>query len=149
MYSIQTRLLQFGQQFWKFYERGFAPVLRRTGLSMGEIHVLLFLVNNPGFDTARDVSELRGFSKSQVSQSVDKLCARDLLCRVADPSDRRVIHLHLAKSAHPLAEECQRLQTRCIRQLLAGFTAEETAQLCMLLERVVTNGAVLTREAEK
>ena len=70
-----TRLLQFYKQFGKFYDRQFGDFSARTGLSMREIHVLLFLANNPGYDTARDISELRGLSKSQVSQAVELLAA--------------------------------------------------------------------------
>ena len=50
-----TRLLQFYKQFGKFYDRQFGDFSARTGLSMREIHVLLFLANNPGYDTARDI----------------------------------------------------------------------------------------------
>ena len=75
MSTQYTRLLQFSRQFGKFYAYQFAPFLERTGLSMREVHVLLFLANNPECDTARDVSEYRGISKSQVSQAVELLAA--------------------------------------------------------------------------
>ena len=70
MPTVTTRLLRFSKQFERFYERQFVPLLERTGLTMREIHVLLFLANNPGYDTARDVAEYRGLAKSQVSQAV-------------------------------------------------------------------------------
>ena len=68
-----TRFLQFSKQFGKYCEHRFTPLSQRHGLSMREINVLLFLANNPGFDTARDITEYRGISKSQVSQAVDFL----------------------------------------------------------------------------
>lgn len=84
-----TRLLQFFQQFGKFYTHQFSPFLARTGLSMREVHVLLFLANNPSYDTARDVTEFRGLSKSQVSQAVELLAAERILRRTPDAADRR------------------------------------------------------------
>lgn len=48
---------------------------------MREMHVVLFLANHPAHDTARDVTELRGLAKSQVSAAVDLLAARELLRR--------------------------------------------------------------------
>ena len=72
MPTVTTRLLRFSRQFERFYEHQFAPLLERTGLTMREIHVLLFLANNPGYDTARDVAEYRGLVKSQVSQAVEE-----------------------------------------------------------------------------
>ena len=95
MPTVTTRLLRFSRQFERFYEHQFAPLLERTGLTMREIHVLLFLANNPGYDTARDVAEYRGLVKSQVSQAVDLLSARGVLRRTPDAADRRVVHLSL------------------------------------------------------
>lgn len=79
MAITHTRLLQFYQNFGKFYTWQFAPLLERTGLSMREMNVLLFLANNPQYDTARDVTEFRGLSKSQVSQAVELLVAEGLV----------------------------------------------------------------------
>ena len=57
-----TQLLRFSQRFGKYYTRQFAPLLAETDLSMREVHVLLFLINNPRCDTARDVADLRGLA---------------------------------------------------------------------------------------
>ena len=69
-----AQLAHFSRQFRTHYDRQFLPFLERWNLSMREVHVLLFLVNNPELDTARDVVVYRGLSKSQVSQAVDILC---------------------------------------------------------------------------
>ena len=79
-----TRLLWVVQQFRRYYDRQFTDLLARSGLTMREMDVILFLTNNPGHDTARDVTELRGLSKSQVSAAVDLLAERGLLDRLPD-----------------------------------------------------------------
>ena len=142
-----TRLLQFYKQFGKFYARQFSDFSARTGLSMREIHVLLFLANNPGYDTARDISELRGLSKSQVSQAVELLCAEGLLQRTPDGTDRRMVHLSITPEGRPLARECQGLQEHCGARLLDGLSPEQVCQLRELLETVLDNGARLAEEA--
>ena len=144
-----TRLLQFSQQFGKFYAYQFAPLLERTGLTMREIHVLLFLANNPDYDTARDVTLYRGMSKSQVSQAVELLCAEGLLQRTPDEADRRMVHLAITQAGQPLARECQELQERCGTRLLDGLSPEQVRQLRELLETVLNNGAHLAEEASK
>ena len=58
-----TQLLRVIQQFRRYYDRHFSELLSRTGLSMREMHVVLFLANHPAHDTARDVTELRGLAK--------------------------------------------------------------------------------------
>lgn len=144
-----TRLLQFSQQFGKFYAYQFAPLLERTGLTMREVHVLLYLANNPGYDTARDVTLYRGMSKSQVSQAVELLCAEGLLQRTPDEADRRMVHLSITQAGQPLARECQVLQERCGTRLLDGLSPEQVRQLRDLLETVLDNGAHLAEEASQ
>ena len=141
-----TRLLQFYKQFGKFYDRQFADFSARTGLSMREIHVLLFLANNPAYDTARDITELRGLSKSQVSQAVELLAAEGFLLRTPDEADRRVVHLSITPAGLPLARECQTIQTACGQRLLAGLSEEQEQQLALLLGTVLDNGSHLTEE---
>ena len=141
-----TRLLQFYKQFGKFYDRQFGDFSARTGLSMREIHVLLFLANNPGYDTARDISELRGLSKSQVSQAVELLAVEGFLLRTPDEADRRVVHLSITPAGLPLARECQTIQTACGQRLLAGLSEEQEQQLALLLGTVLDNGSHLTEE---
>ena len=141
-----TQLLQLSRQYGRFYHRQFIPLLEETGLSMREVHVLLFLANNPEYDTARDVSEFRSLSKSQVSQAVDFLVAEGFLLRTPDLIDRRVIHLSLTEDALPLTKQAQALQAECGRQLLSGISAEQEKQLQLILEIMLKNGAKLGGE---
>lgn len=141
-----TQLLQLSRQYGRFYHRQFIPLLEETGLSMREVHVLLFLANNPEYDTARDVSEFRSLSKSQVSQAVDFLVAEGFLLRTPDLTDRRVIHLSLTEDALPLTKQAQALQAECGRQLLSGISAEQEKQLQLILEIMLKNGAKLGGE---
>ena len=140
MSANYTRLLQFAQQFQRFYDRQFLPVLERERLTMREIHVLLFLANNPGYDTARDITALRGLSKSQVSQAVDLLAADGLLQRTPDPQDRRVVHLAVTGLGQPLVQECQAIQERCSQRLLSALTPEQQTQFRALLSTLLERG---------
>jgi MarR family transcriptional regulator for hemolysin len=142
-----TQLLQFSRQFKKFYTCQFTPFLDKTGLSMREVDVMLFLANNPDYDTARDVTEFRGLSKSQVSQAVDLLAAEGFLLRTPDLTDRRVIHLSITEIGAPLTKEILAIQSRCVQKLLAGLTEEQISQLSVTLETILSNGLRLAEEA--
>ena len=146
MSAAITRLLLFSRQFEKFYEHQFLSLLERSGLTMREIHVLLFLANNPGYDTARDVTEYRGIAKSQVSQAVDTLAGRNLLCRIPDAADRRVVRLAITAQGAPLASEAQTIQAACAHRLLAGLSPEDAAQFRRLLDTVLESGIHLMEE---
>ena len=143
-----AQLTRLPRKFGKYYDRQFLPLLEKTGLSMREIHVLLFLANHPGQDTARDVTELRCLAKSQVSQAVEVLTGRGLLARRADGEDRRVVHLEITEQGAPLAREAQAIQCACGKRLLAGLTEEEQAVFLDLLERVLRKTEELSMEKE-
>lgn len=134
-----SRLTRFSQQFGKFYIQQFAPLMARTGLSMREINVLLFLANHPEQDTARDVVELRGLSKSQVSQAVELLTGWGILRRTPDRTDRRVVHLAITETGAPLAREVRSIQAACGLRLLEGLTDDERIVFLSLLTKVMDN----------
>ena len=83
------------QQIRRRYAESLRPLERRWMLTGNEIDVLLFLANNPGYDTARDAVEMRGLSKSHVCKSVDALTRRGWLAGEQDKRDRRCVHLRL------------------------------------------------------
>ena len=141
-----AQLTRLPRKFSKYYDRQFLPLLEKTGLSMRELHVLLFLANHPGQDTARDVTELRGLAKSQVSQAVEVLTGRGFLTRRADGTDRRIVHLTITAEGIPLAREAQEIQAACGRRLLAGLSEEERAVFLDLLERILRETEELTAE---
>ena len=101
---------------------------------MRDIRVLLFLINNPDYDTAKDITALRGLSKSQVSQAVDLLVAEGMLRRTPDQADRRVIHLSITDQGEPLARECQTIQDRCSQKLLVGLTPEQQDMVIRMVQ---------------
>ncbi|WP_455582752.1 MarR family winged helix-turn-helix transcriptional regulator [Dysosmobacter sp.] len=135
-----SRGLRFYQQFHRFYNRCLTPLMERQQLSLREIQVLLFLANNPGCDTARDVEKLRGLAKSQVSAAVEHLTGRGLLRRLPDQRDRRIVRLSITEAGWPIAREAQRIQARCGGALLEGLSREELTQMQGILEKVLANG---------
>ena len=112
--------------------------LERERLTMRDLHVLLFLANNPDRDTARDVAELRGLPKSQVSGAVDLLAERKLLERLPDRRDRRVVHLVLTAAGQALGGEARQIQSACIRTIFSPLTETEAEQFQALLEKLLT-----------
>ena len=141
-----TRFLQFAKQFGKYCDQRFAPLSQAHGLSMREINVLLFLANNPGYDTARDITEYRGISKSQVSQAVDFLVELEYLTRTPDADDRRLLHLSMTGEGRKVAAQAQAIQAQCGQDLLSGMTEDQVRQLQELWDMVMANGERLAAE---
>lgn len=137
MAITSSQLLRAFRRFKRYYEQQFLPLMEQEKLSMREIYVLLFLFNNPDRDTARDVVELRGIPKSQVSGAVDLLAERALLRRLPDGTDRRVVRLALTEAGEALGREAHEIQAACVRTLLSPLTAAESDQFQRLLEKVL------------
>lgn len=134
-----TSLLLLGQQLKHRYGALCRDVEAAYGLTRNEIDVLLFLANNPGYDTARDVVELRGLSKSHVCKSVDALTRRGWLEGAQDPRDRRCVHLRLLPAAGEAVEAARRVQAEFMALLYDGVTGEERAMLGGILAKIADN----------
>ena len=78
-YEMLTPYKQYFAEVWPEEQRA---------LTMGEMQVMLFLANNPGCDTARDMVVVRGLGKSQVSQAVELLVGKGFLERSPSRRDR-------------------------------------------------------------
>lgn len=133
----------------KLYNRLFTPLLAKYGLTQTEADILMFLANNPEYNTAHDMVERRHLAKSHISAGVDVLAGRGLLERYRREGNRKTIYLRLTEAAEPIIREGRTLQTRYGRLLLAGFTRSEIRQLRQLLDRVAYNvNAALENEGE-
>lgn len=123
----------------KLYGQCFAPLLEQCGLSQIEMDILLFLANNPGYDTARDIVELRHLAKSHVSMGVESLARRGLLERGYREGNRKVIHLRLLPEAEGLVSAGREAQRQYGEILFRGFTRAEREELGRLLDRMAWN----------
>ena len=135
----KSHYLAYANHFKRLYVQLFQPIAQQYGLSQLEIDVLLFLHNNPGCNTARDIVELRGVSKSNVSTAVESLRSRGFLTTDRDPDNRRIQRLTLSDELHDLLEELTDCQDRCLQITMEGFLPEERAALDGFLARADRN----------
>ena len=77
------------------YTKTVSPVCEKYGLTYMEFTVLMFLANNPQFDTAAEVVKYRHLTKSHVSMSVRSLQGRGLIRGEYREPNRRTIHLSI------------------------------------------------------
>ena len=78
------------RQLLEGYAAAMQPLCRREGLAPNGVDILLFLANNPGLDTARDICTYRGLKPGIVSFHVEKLVQEGYLLRMTaglDPQD--------------------------------------------------------------
>jgi len=121
------------------YEKAVMPVCKAHGLTYMEFTVLMFLQNNPKYDTAAQLVKIRRLSKSHVSVSVRGLQEKGLVKGVYYPGNQKTLHLQLTEEAMPIVEEGIAAQMRFGAKLVEGFTPEEVAQLQYLTDKLHEN----------
>ena len=119
----------------KGYARLLEPICKKWDLTRNELDVMLFLANNPDYDRAVDIVNNRGLSKSHVSLSVNNLESRGLLQRIADPADRRTVHLKLTETSKPITDVGCRVQKQFMDYLHQGVTEEQLELMRLFAER--------------
>lgn len=128
------------------YERTVMPVCKTYGLTYMEFTVLMFLKNNPQYDTAAQIVKVRRLTKSHVSVSLKGLQERGLVKGVYFPGNHKTLHLQLTELAMPVVEAGLAAQKEFGAKLVRGFTPEEVNQLRVLTEKLHEN---MKQEAEK
>ena len=128
------------------YQRTVMPVCRKFSLTYMEFTVLMFLHNNPQYDTAAQISRIRRLTKSHVSVSLKALQERGLVEGVYYPGNQKTLHLRLTKAAGAVTEAGLAAQAEFGARLVRGFTPEEVTQLQKLTEKLHEN---MKREEEE
>ena len=125
--------------FRRYYENSFQDLLEKFGLTRLEAVILIFLHNNPDFNTARDIVELRGLSKSNVSTALEALRLRQYRTVRPDPDSRRVRRIFLREEKRDVVEALARRQQETLGRLTDGFSPEELAEMQRFLDRMEEN----------
>lgn len=121
------------------YTQCVEPVCNKHNLTRMELDILLFLANNPQFDSAADIIEKKHFTKSHVSTSVRSLEQKGFLCKSYAPSNHKTLHLSLCKTASDAIADGQAAQQTFLNILFEGFSAEEHSKLQQFFSRISSN----------
>lgn len=129
------------------YAKCVEPVCEEHGLTRTELDILLFLANNPSFDTASDITERRKLAKSHVSTSVKSLEGRGFLTRCYTLSNRKTAHLSLCATAMPAVLDGREAQNLFLGALLKDFSEADLGQLKQFLCQIAANVQQFTGES--
>lgn len=123
----------------KQYEGQLEPVCKKYQLTRMEMDILLFLYNNPQYDTAKDIVEKRLLTKSHVSTAIQKLCEKNYLEKHQTVDNKKLIHLKICDAAQPVLDEGKAAQNQFFKRLFHGFSAEELKELEQAFQRFYNN----------
>ena len=84
-----VRFYTYSKRFEEAYTAAMRPLTEELDMAQPAVDILLFLANNPGMDTARDICTYRHLKPAIVSFHVEKLAGEGYLERQPVPGDRR------------------------------------------------------------
>lgn len=116
----------------KLYTVSLEPVCKQYDLTRMELDILLFLANNPQYDSAKDIIERRKLTKSHVSTSIKSLTKNNYLKPVYLPNNKKTVHLKLLNSADEIIKAGQQAQKNFLKRFLKIFQKMKNKQLLML-----------------
>ena len=121
------------------YQELLRPVCKKYDLTDSEIMILLFLNDEPEYDTASDIVKRRKMKKSVVSVSLRDLENRGLIEGYHLEGDRRSLHLKVNESAKEVISEAKQIREDCYDLLTEGLSRKEKDDLRSYLMTISGN----------
>ena len=111
--------MEFSRKLALAYTAVCKPLCQTLKLPQTAFDILLFLANNPAYQTAADIVEVRKIKANLVSVNVDKLVRDGYLTRESMPGDRRKTRLLCTEKAQPVIMQGRQLQSAFMQRLFA------------------------------
>ena len=111
--------MEFSRKLALAYTAVCKPLCQTLKLPQTAFDILLFLANNPAYQTAADIVEVRKIKANLVSVNVDKLVRDGYLPREPMPGDRRKTRLLCTEKAQPIILQGRQLQSAFLQRLFA------------------------------
>jgi DNA-binding MarR family transcriptional regulator len=145
--SIEPRWLNAEQQvIWRQFLSGTGRIsaeldaeLRQFGLDLGEYEILVHLSENPHHELRMsELADRVRQSRSRLTHTVSRMEAKNILTRIACPSDRRGVIAKLTDEGYALLVEAAPHHVESVRRVLVDVVdAKDFAALGRLMTAVV------------
>lgn len=122
-----------------FYEKSTRTVREKYDLTQMQFDILMFLCNNPIYDTAADIVKLRRLTKSHVSAALKDLETRELIGFCYAPDNKKSRHIRILQNAEEIIAAGERVQIEFGEKLFRGFTPEQMQECRDLFHRMFIN----------
>lgn len=133
------KILKIMSALKKTYDHLCQGVMEQYQITRSELDILLFLHNNPEFDSAKDIVEKRGIIKSHVSMGIENLINKGYLLSIQDSKDKRRYHLKPTARASAIIEAGLVVQKELKEIVFKDFSEEEIKIFNDLNEKIYQN----------
>ena len=121
------------------YEMLTRSVCDRYKLTQMEYDILMFLYNNPQYNTAADIVKIRKSTKSHVSTSLKFLEDRGLIEKKQSEDNKKHIQIFLLDPAHEIVRTGLNVQKQFMNNMFQGLTEEEMMMCKSVFRKICDN----------
>ena len=139
--------IKIARNLLKVYSAKCKPLCQEVGIPQTAFDILMFLADNPEFDTARDVVETRYIKANLVSVNVESLVREGYLKREKSLSDRRKTRLVCTEKAWPIVERGRQIQESFVKELFKNIDEQMRADFFQVL-RILEDNLKQIKEEE-
>ena len=136
---MKYRSIEYAYKILQVYGALCKPLCQEIKMPQTAFDILMFLANNPEYNTARDIVEVRKIKANLVSINVDKLVQEGFLERQPMENDRRKTKLICTENAQPIIDMGHKLQENFIEKLFENIDENSRVIFIRTIEDIETN----------
>lgn len=136
---IKKPSIGFVHNFYQAYCIHCKSLCRELHMPQTAFDILMFLANNPDYNTAKDIVELRGLKANLVSVNVERLVQEGYLDRRDFPGDRRKTILVCTENARPVIQKGRELQNGFFEEIFRDVDDASRENFHRVMETVERN----------
>lgn len=123
----------------KIYDNSYDDLRTKYGLTMNEIMFLLYLDKNKEKNTATEIVENLVTTKSHISKSIDSLAKGNIVVRIQDKIDKKIIRLYISDTASDLLNELRAREELINHTIIKGIPKGDLEAFNRVLEQMRKN----------
>ncbi|MDD7775501.1 MAG: MarR family transcriptional regulator [Solobacterium sp.] len=131
--------IAFLNKYGRAYVTYCKSICREYDINQTEFDILMFFGNNPEYDCAKDIVDVRKIKANLVSINVDKLVNDGYLERKLMLNDRRKYCLVLTKQGKALVKKGKEVQDSFFELLFNSVSAKDRSAFNKVLELIDNN----------
>lgn len=131
--------IAFLNKYGRAYVSYCKSICREYDINQTEFDILMFFGNNPEYDCAKDIVDVRKIKANLVSINVDKLVNDGYLERKLMLNDRRKYRLVLTKQGKVLVKKGKEVQDSFFELLFDSVSAKDRSAFNKVLELIDNN----------
>lgn len=131
--------IAFLNKYGRAYVTYCKSICREYDINQTEFDILMFFGNNPEYDCAKDIVDVRKIKANLVSINVDKLVNDGYLERKLMLNDRRKYRLVLTKQGKALVKKGKEVQDSFFELLFNSVSAKDRSAFNKVLEPIDNN----------